>query len=418
MGQRTVVITGLGAVTPIGNSVESTWKSVEAGTCGIDTITLFDTSDYQVKIAGEVKDFKLSDWGIDKKDSRKMSRFTQLAVAAATEAIQDAGLTKAILSTEKTSIILGNGIGGFETMEQAYKKYFEAGNTRIPPLSVPLFITNEGAANISMLYGINGAAHTLATACASGSDALGSALDLVRSGRADICIAGGTEAAVTGFGIGCFTVLQTLATSFNDNPQKASRPFDSKREGFIMAEGAGILILEELEHAKKRGAKIYAEFAGYGASSDAYHITSPLLDGTGGALAIQRALEDAQIRPEEVDYYNAHGTSTPINDPAETKMLKIAFGEHAYKMKVSSTKGMTGHCVGAAGAIESIISIKAMNEGFYPPTINLETPDIEAGCDLDYVPNKGIKGEINCIASGSLGFGGHNGCVIMKKYKD
>lgn len=418
MTKRRVVVTGIGAVTPVGNTVADTWKAIRAGECGIDKITLFDTTDYAVKIAAEVKNFNPADYGIDRKEARKMCRFTQFAAAAASQALADAGYTKETIASEKSGILLGNGIGGFETMEAGYKKYFESGNTRIPPLSVPMFITNEGTANVSMLFGINGPSWTLATACASGTDALGAALDLVRSGRVDVCLAGGTEAAITGFGIGCFTVLQTLATSFNDDPKKASRPFDTKREGFTMGEGAGILILEELEHAQKRGAKIYAEFAGYGASSDAYHITSPRPDGTGGALAITRALEDAGVTPESVDYYNAHGTSTPINDPAETQMVKLAFGDHAYKMKVSSTKSMTGHCVGAAGAIEAIISIKAMSEGFYPPTINLENPDLEHGCDLDYVPNVGVEGEINCIASASLGFGGHNGCIIMKKYKE
>lgn len=416
MEKRRVVVTGIGAVTPLGNNIADTWTAVRAGECGIDRITLFDTSDYAVKIAAEVKNFNLSDFGVDRKEARKMSRFTQFAVAAAVQAVSDAGFTKESIAACKSGIVMGNGIGGFETMEAAYKKYFSAGNTRIPPLSVPLFIPNEAAANVSMLFGIQGASWTLATACASGTDALGLALDQVRSGRIDVCLAGGTEAAITGFGIGCFTVLQTLATSFNDDPKKASRPFDVRREGFIMGEGSGVLILEELEHAKKRGAKIYAEFAGYGSSSDAYHITSPRPDGSGGALAISRALDDAGIKPEMVQYYNAHGTSTPINDPAETRMVKSAFGEHAYKMKVSSTKSMTGHCVGAAGAIEAILGVKAMEDSFYPPTINLEEPDVEHGCDLDYVPNKGVPGEINCFASASLGFGGHNGCIVMKKY--
>lgn len=416
MEKRRVVVTGIGAVTPLGNNIADTWAAVRAGECGIDRITLFDTSDYAVKIAAEVKNFNLSDFGVDRKEARKMSRFTQFAVAAAVQAVSDAGFTKESIAACKSGIVIGNGIGGFETMEAAYKKYFSAGNTRIPPLSVPLFIPNEAAANVSMLFGIQGASWTLATACASGTDALGLALDQVRSGRIDVCLAGGTEAAITGFGIGCFTVLQTLATSFNDDPKKASRPFDVRREGFIMGEGSGVLILEELEHAKKRGAKIYAEFAGYGSSSDAYHITSPRPDGSGGALAISRALDDAGIKPEMVQYYNAHGTSTPINDPAETRMVKSAFGEHAYKMKVSSTKSMTGHCVGAAGAIEAILGVKAMEDSFYPPTINLEEPDVEHGCDLDYVPNKGVPGEINCFASASLGFGGHNGCIVMKKY--
>jgi 3-oxoacyl-[acyl-carrier-protein] synthase II len=257
----------------------------------------------------------------------------------------------------------------------------------------------------------------LATACASGTDALGIALDQIRSGRCDVCISGGTESTITGFGIASFQILHTLPTTFNDNPEKASRPFDKDRCGFVMGEGAGILILEEYEHAKARGAKIYAEFAGYGGSSDAYHLTSPDPSGDGGALAMTLALEDAKVKPEDVQYYNAHGTSTPINDPAETAMLKKAFGDHAYKMKVSSTKSMTGHCLGAAGALEAIFCVKAIQEGFFPPTINLENQDIEGGCDLDYVANKGVEGNIDCAASGSLGFGGHNGVVVFKKIK-
>lgn len=414
--KRRVVVTGLGAVTPLGNTVDETWAGIREGRSGVGPITLFDTTDFKVKIAGEVKNFETAPW-IDRKEARKMARFCQFVNVAAAQAIADAGFTKETISAAKSGIMIGNGIGGFEVIEASIRKYVEAGNERIPPLSIPMLISNEGAGNISMLYGINGVSWTLATACASSTDSLGVALDLVRSGRMDVCVAGGTEAAITGFGIGSFSVLQTLATSFNDNPTKASRPFDKDREGFIMGEGAGILILEELEHAKARGAKIYAELAGYGGSSDAYHITSPNPDGSGGALAITRALEDAGVKPEEVQYYNAHGTSTPVNDPAETLMIKRAFGDHAYKMKVSSTKSMTGHCVGAAGAIEAIICVKAINDGFYPPTINLDNPDLEHGCDLDYVPNKGVEGNIDVTASGSLGFGGHNGVVIMRKYK-
>lgn len=414
--KRRVVVTGLGAVTPLGNTVDEMWAGIREGKSGLGPITLFDTSDHAVKIAAEVKNFDASQW-IDRKEARKMARFCQFITVAASQAIADAGYDKETISKAKSGIMVGNGIGGFEVIESSLKKYFEAGNNRIPPLTIPLLITNEGAGNISMMYGINGMSWTLATACASGTDALGAALDMVRSGRIDVCVAGGTEAAITGFGIGSFNVLQTLATSYNDNPTKASRPFDRDREGFIMGEGAGVLILEELEHALARGAKIYAEFAGFGASSDAYHITSPNPDGSGGALAITRALEDAGVKPEDVQYYNAHGTSTPVNDPAETLMIKNAFGPHAYNMKVSSTKSMTGHCVGAAGAIEAIIGIKAINDGFYPPTINLDNPDIEHGCDLDYVPNVGVEGEIDCIASGSLGFGGHNGVVVMRKFK-
>ena len=414
--KRRVVVTGLGAVTPIGNTVDEMWASIRAGKSGVGPITLFDATNHKVKIAAEVKNFETSPW-IDRKEARKMARFCQFVTVAAAQAIADSGYSKETISKEKAGIMIGNGIGGFEVIEASMKKYFEAGSDRIPPLSIPMLIPNEGAGNISMIFGITGVSWTIATACASSSDSLGAALDLVRSGRVDVCVAGGSESAITGFGIGSFTVLQTLASTYNDNPTKASRPFDKDREGFIMGEGAGILILEELEHALKRGAKIYAEFAGYGGSSDAYHITSPNPDGSGGALAITRALEDAEIKPEDVQYYNAHGTSTPVNDPAETLMIKRAFGDHAYKMKVSSTKSMTGHCVGAAGAIEAIIGIKAIGDGFYPPTINLDNPDVEHGCDLDYVPNVGVEGDIDCIASGSLGFGGHNGVVVMRKYK-
>jgi len=414
--KRRVVVTGLGAVTPLGNTVDATWAGIREGKSGIAPITLFDTTDFKVKIAAEVKNFETAPW-VERKEARKMARFCQFVTVAAAQAIADAGYSKETLAGVKAGIMIGNGIGGFEVIEASMKKYFESGNDRIPPLSIPMLISNEGAGNISMLFGINGISWTIATACASSSDSLGAALDLVRSGRVDLCVAGGAEASITGFGIGSFNVLQTLATSFNDSPEKASRPFDKDREGFIMGEGAGILILEELEHALARGAKIYAEFAGYGGSSDAYHITSPNPDGSGGALAITRALEDAEIKPEDVQYYNAHGTSTPVNDPAETLMIKKAFGDHAYKMKVSSTKSMTGHCVGAAGAIEAIICVKAINDGFYPATINLDNPDLEHGCDLDYVPNVGVKGNIDCAASGSLGFGGHNGVVVMRKYK-
>lgn len=414
--KRRVVVTGLGAVTPCGNTVDDTWASIKAGKSGVAPITIFDSTGYAVKIAAEVKNLDMSPW-VDRKDARKMARFTQFLTVAAAQAIADSGYTKETIKDVKAGIMVGGTIGGFEILESSMKKYFESGNNRIPPLSIPMLILNEGAGNVSMLNGIDGPSWTLSTACASGTDALGAALDMIRSGRIDVCVSGGAEAAITGYGIGSFTVLQTLATSYNDTPEKASRPFDKDREGFIMGEGSGILILEELEHALARGAKIYAEFAGYGASSDAYHITSPNPDGSGGCLAITRALEDAEVKPEDVQYYNAHGTSTPVNDPAETQMIKNAFGDHAYKMKVSSTKSMTGHCVSAAGAIEAIISIKAMNDGFYPPTINLDNPDLEHGCDLDYVPNVGVKGEIDCFASGSLGFGGHNGVLIMRKFK-
>ena len=411
---RKVVVTGMGVVSPLGNSLDETWQGIKEGKSGIANITGFDCTDYKVQIAAEVKDFDASQF-VDKREARKMARFTQFAVAAAVQAVKDAGLTKETIDADRTGIMLGNGIGGFEIYESSFKKYFESGPARIPPMTVPLLIPNEAAGNISMLLGIHGPSWTLATACASGTDALGNALDMVRSGRVDMCLAGGTEATVTGFGIGSFMILQTLASDYNSEPAKACCPFDKKRSGFIMGEGAAILILEEYEHAKKRGAKIYAEFAGYGSSSDAYHLTSPDPSGTGGALAMTKALQDAGVKPEDVQYYNAHGTSTPINDPAETAMIKKAFGDHAYKMKVSSTKSMTGHCLGAAGALEAVFCVKAIQDGFFPPTINLTEPDLEAHCDLDYVPNKGLSGDIRCAASGSLGFGGHNGVVVFKK---
>ena len=333
------------------------------------------------------------------------------------QAVSDAGLSKETIEAERTGVMLGNGIGGFEIHESSFQKYFEAGHARIPPLTIPLLIPNEAAGNVSMHFGLHGVSWTITTACASGTDALGNALDLIRSGRMDMCLAGGTEAAITGFGINAFSVLQTLASDYNDEPHKACCPFDKKRSGFVMGEGAGILILEEYEHAKKRGAKIYAELAGYGGSSDAYHLTSPDPAGTGGALAMTKALEDAGVKPEEVQYYNAHGTSTPINDPSETAMIKQAFGKHAYNLKISSTKSMIGHCLGAAGALEAIICVKAIEEGFCPPTVNLTEPDLEAGCDLNYLPQKGVFCTVDCAASGSLGFGGHNGVLVFKKVK-
>lgn len=411
---KRVVVTGMGAISALGNTLDETWQGIKEGKSGLGNITLFDTEKYDCKVAAEVKNFDAGNW-MDKKEARKMARFTQFAVAAAKQALDDAGFTKENIDGERTSIMLGNGIGGFETWEESFTKYVTVGPGRVPPMTIPKLIPNEAAGNISMMYGIQGTSFTLATACASGTDALGLALDQIRSGRCDVCIAGGSESTITGFGIASFQILHTLPTNYNENPEKASRPFDKDRSGFVMGEGAGILILEEYEHAKARGAKIYAEFAGYGGSSDAYHLTSPDPSGDGGALAMTRALKDANVNPEDVDYYNAHGTSTPINDPAETAMLKKAFGEHAYNMKVSSTKSMTGHCLGAAGALEAIFCVKAIQEGFYPPTINLENQDVEGGCDLDYVANKGVEGNINCAASGSLGFGGHNGVVVFKK---
>jgi len=421
--KKKVVVTGMGAISPIGNSVEDFCASLKAGKSGIGPITLFDTAGFDVTIAGEVKGFDPSLW-MDKKEARKMCRFTQFAVAAAVQALSDAKLLgeadaegKRLVTSEaeRTGIVLGNGIGGFEIVTESMKKLFNDGPKRMLPLTVPMMIPNEAAGNISMMFGVKGPAYTQITACAAGTDAIGQALDLIRSGRCDVVISGGTEATIVPFAVGGFQMLKALSVKRCNDPEKASRPFDADRDGFVMGEGSGILILESEEHAKKRGAKILAELAGYGASADAYHITSPDPSGAGGANAIKAAIADAELKPEDIQYYNAHGTSTEINDPTETKMLKIAFGGHAYKIKVSSTKSMHGHCIAGGGGIEAIACILAIRDGFYPPTINLDNPDPE--CDLDYVPNKAQYGEINVAASGSLGFGGHNGVIIFKKYK-
>ena len=351
---------------------------------------------------------------MDKRDARKMAHFTQFAVAAAVQAWNQAKLDAATEDLERVAVVLGNGIGGIEIFEESHKKLLESGPSRMLPMTVPMMIGNEAAGNIAIHFGIKGPSITTVTACASGSDALGNALDMIRSGRADVVITGGTEGAITEFAVGGFCMLKALSTAYNDTPQKACRPFDSARDGFIIGEGAGVVVLESEEHAKKRGAEILVELAGYGASSDAYHITAPEPSGDGGARAISLAIKDAGIAPEGVAYYNAHGTSTQMNDPIETSMIKKAFGAHAYKMKVSSTKSMTGHLIAAAGAVEAIVCALAIRDGFFPPTINLDKPD--EACDLDYVPNVGVKGTIDAAASGSLGFGGHNACVVLRKY--
>jgi 3-oxoacyl-[acyl-carrier-protein] synthase II len=436
---RKVVVTGMGVISPIGKSVEEYSAALKAGKNGIGKITQFDTTGFDATIAGEVKDFDPTIW-IDKKDARKMARFTQFAAAAAVQALEQAGLLEkaeivpvnsaaeeTIMAdssigspkrlnsdAERTGVVLGNGIGGFEIVSQSFRKLFDQGPKRMLPLTIPLMIPNEAAGNLSMLFGIRGPAFTQVTACASGTDALGQALDLIRSGRCEVVISGGTESCIVPFAIGGFQMLKALSTRRCNEPEKASRPFDADRDGFVLGEAAGVLILESEEHAKKRGAHILAEFAGYGATADAYHITSPDPSGEGGGTAIKKALADAGLKPEEVQYYNAHGTSTEINDPTETKMIKFAFGDHAYKLKISSTKSMTGHCVAGSGGLEAIACVLAIQEGFFPPTINLDNPDPE--CDLDYVPNKVQYGKIDTAASGSLGFGGHNGVIVFKRY--
>lgn len=419
MNQRRVVVTGLGAVSPVGNSVNESWESIKAGKSGADRITLFDSTDYSVQIDAEVKGFDISKYGIEKKMLRKINRQTGFLLGASIEAVLDSGYSKETIGNENVGIVNGVGIGLNEAVESGYKKYddLNAGVNRLPPLTAPLTLNNEAAANVSMYFNIQGPAWTLSTACSSGTDAIGLALDMIRLGRVDMALACGSDANITGFNVGCYQVLQALTQNFNDNPKAASRPFDKNRSGFVMGEGAAVLVLEELEHAKARGAKIYAEVAGFGATSDAYHITAPRSDGSGGAKAMQVALADAGLKPEQVQYYNAHGTSTSANDSAETKMLKSVFGEYAYKLHISSTKSETGHMIGAAGTMEAIVCVKAIEEGFVPPTANLEEPDLEHGCDLDYTPKTGVKCDIDVAASCSLGFGGHNGCIVFRKFR-
>ena len=413
---RRVVVTGMGCVSPVGNSADETWEAIKAGKSGIGLITRYDATPFKVKYAAEVKDFDASKY-MDPKAARKMAMFSKLAVAAAKMALDDSNLTDNKEVLNDTSIFLGVGIGGFEVTESSLKSYFESNFTRIPPMTIPELIPNEAAANISMTFGIHGATHTIATACASGTDAIGDALDSIRCGRNDVVLAGGAESTQNGFSNLGFAVLQALSSKWADDPTKSSRPFDKQRDGFVMGEGSTILVLEEYEHAKARGAKIYAEVAGYGASSDGYHLTAPNPDGLIGAKAMTAAMKDAGVKPEDVTYYNAHGTSTHLNDSGETKMLHIAFGDAAKKLHISSTKSMTGHCLGNAGSLEAFVCVKSIQEGFIPPTINLDEPDVEGGCDLDYTPNKGISLDIEAAASASLGFGGHNGCIIIKKYR-
>lgn len=412
---RKVAVTGMGVISPVGNSAAAFGAALRAGTSGVGRITRFDAGAHRVRIAAEVKDFDCSQW-MDRKEARKMARFTQFAVAAARQALDQAGLlgTDGRITSDplRSGVVLGNGIGGFEVVTESFRKLFEAGPDRMLPLTVPMMIGNEAAGNISMVFGLKALAFTQVTACASGTDAIGQALDLIRAGRCDAVVAGGSEACITAFGIGGFEMLKALSASRNDEPEKASRPFDAGRDGFVLGEGAGVLVLESAEHAAARGAKALAELAGYGASADGYHITSPDPSGESGGRAISLALADAGLAPADIQYYNAHGTSTRINDAVETRMLKAAFGEHAYRLKVSSTKSMIGHCVAGGGGLEAIACILAIREGFFPPTINYEEADPD--CDLDYVPNKAQFGAITAAASGSLGFGGHNGAVVFR----
>ncbi|MBE5945720.1 MAG: beta-ketoacyl-[acyl-carrier-protein] synthase II [Lachnospiraceae bacterium] len=410
---RRVVITGLGTVNPIGNNVKDAWENAKKGVCGIAPITRIDVTNHAVKVAGEVKDFSI-DGIIDKKEARRMDMYSQFAMVAAVEAFEDSQIDMEKEDALRCGVIFSSGIGGMETTEANYATGEKRGYDKVSPFYIPMGISNMAAGNIAIRTGFKGMCTCVVTACASSNNAIGDAFHYVRDGYAEVMLCGGSESAITHLGVGGFTSMKALNTT--EDPNRASIPFDKERAGFVMGEGAGALILEEYEHAKARGAKIYAEVVGYGATCDAYHITAPCPDGAGGAAAMTMALKDANIAPEQVGYINAHGTSTHLNDAGETMAIKTAFGDHAYKLMVSSTKSMTGHLLGGAGAVEAVFSTMALKDGFIPATINYQVPDEE--CDLDIVPNEGRNIQVDYALSNSLGFGGHNASVIFKRWED
>ncbi|AOC90563.1 beta-ketoacyl-ACP synthase II [Bacillus sp. L381] len=412
MSKKRVVVTGLGALSPLGNDAETSWKNAIGGVSGIGPITRVESDEYPAKVAAELKDFNVENY-MDKKEARKMDRFTQYAVVAAKMAVEDAGLNITEEIAPRVGVWVGSGIGGLETLESQFEIFLTKGPRRVSPFFVPMMIPDMATGQISIALGAKGVNSCTVTACATGTNSIGDAFKVIQRGDADAMISGGTEAPLTRMSFAGFSANKALST--NPDPKTASRPFDKNRDGFVMGEGAGIVVLEELEHALARGAKIYGEIVGYGSTGDAYHITAPAQDGEGGARAMQEAIKDAGIKPEEIDYINAHGTSTYYNDKYETKAIKTVFGDHAYKLAVSSTKSMTGHLLGAAGGIEAIFSVMAIKDGIIPPTINIETPDEE--CDLDYVPDKAREQDVNIVLSNSLGFGGHNATLIFKKYQ-
>lgn len=410
--KRRVVITGMGTVNPLANSVDETWAAVKAGKCGIAPITHFDASDLKVKLAGEVKNFDAAEI-LGPKEARRMDVYTQYACAAAKEAFEDSALDMEKENPDRIGCIVSSGIGGLSTIAEEHGKGEEKGYGKISPYFIPMSISNMAAGQIAIMYGLKGMCTCVVTACASSNNAIGDAFHRIRDGYEDVMVCGGAEGVVMPLAIGGFQSMKALCTS--ENPNRASIPFDKERHGFVMGEGAGILVLEELEHAKARGAKIYAEVAGYGSNCDAYHITAPNPEGEGGAKCMTLAVKDAGLEMEAVDYINAHGTSTSLNDAGETVAIKKAFGEHAYKLMVSSTKSMTGHLLGAAGAVEGIITSLALKDGFVPATINYLEKD--EACDLDIVPNLGRKADIKVALSNALGFGGHNASIVFRKYE-
>ena len=409
---RRVVVTGMGAITPIGNSVEGFWSGIKEGKTGFGPITYFDTADYRCKLAAEVKDFDPTQY-MDKKSARRMEQFCQFAVAAAGQAIADAGLIMEQEDPYMVGCSVGSGIGSLQAMEREYDRLKEKGPGRVGPMLVPLMISNMAAGNVSIAYGLKGKSLNVVTACATGTHSIGEAYRTIQYGDADVMVAGGTESSITPIGIAGFSALTAL--SFSEDPQRASIPFDKDRNGFVMGEGSAVVVLEELEHAKRRGAKIYAELIGYGCSSDAYHITSPAEDGSGAATAMLNALKDGGVTPEELTYINAHGTSTHHNDLFETRAIKRAFGEHAYDMKINSTKSMVGHLLGAAGAVEFVTCVKEIQEGYIHRTVGLR--ETEEELDLNYCRDS-YKEEVPYALTNSLGFGGHNASLLLKKYTE
>lgn len=410
--ERRCVITGMGAVTPVGNTTEEFWNSIKNGVCGIDFIKTFDTADFKVKVGAEIKNFEPEKY-VPKKDVKRNDKFSLYAIAAATQAYEMSGVNIDEIDATRFGVILGSGIGGLTTIQEQIIKMEEKGPGRVTPLFIPMAIGNMAAGNISIKFGAKGVSTCIVTACASGTHSVGEAFRNIKHGYMDLCLAGGSEAPITEIGVAGFTNITALTQS--DDPLKASLPFDKNRAGFVIGEGSGVLMVEELEHALKRGAKIYGEIVGYGATSDAYHMTAPSPDGTGAANAMSLAISEAGITTNDISYINAHGTGTPLNDSAETAAIKKAFGDNAYNVAISSSKSMTGHLLGAAGAIEAIVCIKALEDGFIPPTIGYSEADEE--CDLDCVPNVGRNAELKYAISNSLGFGGHNGVLCFKKWE-
>jgi 3-oxoacyl-[acyl-carrier-protein] synthase II len=410
--KRRVVVTGIGLITPLGTGMHKTWEGICKGTSGIDWISSFDPSEYSVQIAGEVKDFNAEDF-IERKEIKKMDVFIQFALGAGTMAVEHAGLKISEENADRVGVVVGAGIGGINTLERYHSILLESGQRRVSPFFIPMLIANLAAGHISMRFGARGPNSCVTTACAAGTHAIGDSFKIIQRGDADAMIAGGSESAITPLTIAGFANMKALSTR-NEAPQRASRPFDAERDGFVIAEGAGIVVLEELESALKRGAKIYAEVVGYGLTADAYHMTAPDPEGRGVVNCMRMALRDAGLGPEAVDYINAHGTSTPFNDKHETAAIKQVFGEHAYKLAVSSTKSMTGHLLGAGGGVEAAVLARGLSGGVIPPTTNYESPDPE--CDLDYVPNHARHVELNTVLSNSFGFGGTNACIVLKKY--